>query len=84
MRILKQGETWIPQFTQVWEVERLAELVNQTKNQWVPFFAPHAPTLVLGFIHAEHYTIRLTQDGLASLKHRQIVSLGPIPSAIDS
>ena len=77
MRLLKQQEHWVPQFTQVWEVEVLAE----QGEHWVPFcrVGEREP---IGSIHARTHEIRVS-DGVV-VSHRQVVALAAPHSSTET
>jgi hypothetical protein len=68
MRLLKQHDRWVPQFTQVWEVAHLEE----HGDEWIPFcrIGQQDP---IGSIHAQTHEIRLHDHVV--LVHREVVAL---------
>jgi hypothetical protein len=68
MRLQYQQEKWIPQFTQVWEVEFLAE----QGDTWIPFCRVGEQKSI-GSIHAQTHEVRLDEG--TTLTRRQVVAL---------
>ena len=68
MRLVHKGDIWEVHFTQVWEVEHLAEL----GDVWVPF-ALAGRTEPIGEIHASTQEIKLYPG--ATVVDRQVVVL---------
>lgn len=74
MRLVLQHDRWVPQFTQVWEIEFLAE----QGEHWVPFCRVGEQEPV-GSIQAKTHQIRVYKG--VALLHRQVVALAaPHPS----
>jgi len=74
VRLLKQQDRWVPQFTQVWEIEVLAE----QGEHWVPFYRV-GEQVPIGSIQAHTHEIRV-QDGVVVF-HRQVVALAALDSS---
>ncbi|GHP01133.1 hypothetical protein KSF_111800 [Reticulibacter mediterranei] len=64
MRLIRQGDRFVAQFSFVWEVSTLAE----REEGWVPLFLPGHLEEPIGVIHSHTHEVRLAD--------RQIVVLG--------
>ncbi|GHO98626.1 hypothetical protein KSF_086740 [Reticulibacter mediterranei] len=70
MRLIRQGDRFVAQFSFVWEVSTLAE----REEGWVPLFLPGHLEEPLGAIHSQTHKVHLRQG--VRLAERQIVVLG--------
>jgi len=70
MRLVRQHERFVAQFSFVWEVSTLAE----REEGWVPLFLPRYLEEPAGAIHSLTHEVRLIEG--VRLADRQIVVLG--------
>jgi hypothetical protein len=70
MRLKRQGDRFVAQFSLVWEVSYLAE----QEERWVPFYLQGHLEQPIGMIHSKTHEIRLHTD--QSIPDRQLVVLG--------
>jgi hypothetical protein len=70
MRLIRQGDRFVVQFSFVWEVSTLAE----REEGWVSLFLPGHLKEPLGAIHSHTHEVRLAEG--VRLADRQIVVLG--------
>jgi hypothetical protein len=70
MRLIRQGDRFVVQFSFVWEVSTLAE----REKGWVSLFLPGHLEEPAGAIHSQTHEVRLVEG--VRLADRQIVVLG--------
>jgi hypothetical protein len=70
VRLVRQGDHFVVQFSFVWEVTSLAE----RQEGWVPLFLPGRLEEPVGAIHSQTHEVRLLAE--QDLAQRQVVILG--------
>jgi hypothetical protein len=70
MRLVRQGDCFVAQFSFVWEVTVLTE----REEGWVPFFLPGHLQEPIGAIHSQTHEVRLIRE--QDIAQRQVVILG--------
>ena len=70
MRLVRQGDRFVAQFSFVWEVTVLTE----REEGWVPLFLPERLQEPIGAIHSQTHEVRLVRK--QTVAPRQVVILG--------
>jgi hypothetical protein len=70
MRLVRQGDRFVAQFSFVWEVTVLTE----REEGWVPLFMPGRLQEPIGAIHSQTHEIHLVRE--QDIAQRQVVILG--------
>lgn len=70
MRLVRQGDRFVAQFSFVWEVTFLAE----QEEGWIPLFLPGHLEQPVGAIHSQTHEVHLWR--VQGIAQRQVVILG--------